>query len=247
MNRLLLTAAAALAMGVSGHAMAASYTLDDFSGANAVGNDFVTLAGSGTSYSTGPLNYTSIDGFAFTRNVDFTQTTGVDAASLLMTDNYLGETLPADQLGAYVMNPGGTASALALTYNIGSLASTVGSGSVKFDVTILNSDAGSDHQSYVTAYLNGSATPFDTWTLAAPVEMGAVPPVSRSFTVAGADVTANSQISFVLTGANGYNTTLAPLMFDVLPVPELGLLPMFGSGLLVVGFAVRRKSRANAL
>ena len=263
MNRLLLTAATALTMAASSHAMAATYALDNYSGALSMGGANFQANGVGDGISSTVSNY-SLGGFTFSRTLDFTQTAGSDPSWLLVTDKYWsyddnGEyvydengdhvlaPMPEGQTGAYVQNSGGTNSVLKLTYNIGSLDATVGNGSVRFDVNVTNTDAGPDHMSYIDAYLDNALLPFHTETLSDPVALGDQPPTIRSFSLSGADLGAATQITFVVRGMNGFNTTIAPLTFDVLPVPEAGLLPMFGSGLLVVGFAARRKRRSISL
>ena len=250
MNRLLLTAATALGMAVSSHAMAVTYTLDSFEGANSLlggGNDpfsnYVQLDAVGSSTAGGIANYTS-DGFTFSRSVLFEQTEAADfdSTSMLFISGADQEAEPTHYAAAVIQNYNSVNSKLTLTYDISSLDAAVGTDKAAFKVNIISTDAGVGQEVYIDAVLNG--TTFETWTLNSPVVFFEQPATSHTFNVLGSSLTGADQLSFVVRGSAGYNAILSPLTFDVLPVPELGLLPMFGSGLLVVGFAARRKRRA---
>lgn len=250
MNRLLLAAATALATVVSSQALAASYTLDSFEGANSLtgssdpNDNYVMLDGTTTSSTVGGIASYVSDGFTLSRSVNFTQTAlANDTAWSFLTISGYGT--PGDA-SVQVMNFPDTNSVLKLTYGIGGLGTLASSGAgIGFNVNIISTDANVGQSSYVDAYLNGSSTAFASWELTAPVN-DSVPATEHTFNVSAADIHAGSEITFALRGATAYNTSIAPLTFDVMPVPELGLLPMFGSGLLVVGFAAARRRRIAA-
>ncbi len=259
MNRLLLTAATALGMAVSSHAMAVTYTLDSFEGGNSLyggADPFSNLlilnptdpdAPTAASTTDGSLaSYTS-DGFTFSRSIllDQTVSTASTSQTIFAISGVDQEEAPTHYASLYLENAPEVNSVVRLTYDISDIDATVGANQASFNFKVVSTEAGTNQEVYIDAFLNGSATAFDTWTLSSPVDFYAQQQANHSFNVLGSSLTGSSdQLTFVIRGAAGYNLQLAPVTFDVLPVPEVGLLPMFGSGLLVVGFAARRKRRA---
>ena len=254
MNRLLLTAAAALTMGVASHATAATYTLDSFEGVTSLAGSLdpmdngVAIDGVGSSSAAGSIASYSSSGFTFGRSVLFEQTEGTanDSTSLLFITGVDQEEAPLHYAMAYIQNYNAVNSKLTLTYDIGSLDAAVGNGLAAFTISMINSDASEANPLHVDAILNGNLV--ETWNLTTPTVFFEQPATNHTFNVLGSSLSgAGDQLSFVVRGSAGYNAVFAPITFDVLPVPELGLLPMFGSGLLVVGFAARRKRAVSSL
>ena len=245
MNRLLLTAVAVLTMGVSGHAMAVTYTLDGFD--TALSKQIVTYATNGGTGSlaagVGDINL-SYGGMNFTRDLSLAQ----DAATMASAQTAKKSTVQISNGKLSVTNLSGANSAVSLDYNIDALDTPVGGNNAVFTLEIKSTDANVGQESYISAFHDGAL--LSTWMINSPIALNAVPSLTHSWTISGADLDGTDQLKFVMTGANGYNTVLGPLTYqiqaaDVLPVPEPGILPMIGSGLLVVGLAARRRRFAT--